>query len=228
MSQRIAIIGAGGFGREVLFYIRDINRIRCLQTCQEPYEVVGFVDDNPQLHHTMVCDIPVLGPVKWLTEHPEVQAVCAVGSPRIRRDMVEMLEPFGVQFASVKHPFVFHSQYVDLGPGSVLCAGVVLTTQIRSGKQLLINMNVSVGHDCEFGDFVTIDPGCNISGNVTLHSGVELGSNVAVIPGRSIGEGAIVGAGAVVTQDLEPNHLYVGVPAKPIRLLPPFRGCEIA
>ncbi len=226
MPQRIVIVGAGGFGREVLFYIQDMNRVSCLQAGQASYDVMGFVDDNPHLHHTMVCDVPVLGSTQWLTEHRDVQAVCAIGAPRIRRDVVATLEPFGIEFVTIKHPYVFHSRYVELGPGAVLCAGVVLTTQIRSGKHLLVNMNVSVGHDCVFGDFVTVNLGCNLSGNVTLHSGVELGSNVAVIPGRSIGEGAVVGAGAVVTHDLEPNHVYVGIPAKPIRALPPFRRVE--
>ncbi len=228
MSQQVVIIGAGGFGREVLFYLREMNRIGGLQTDEDVYDVIGFIDDNPRLLQTTVCDLPVLGPTNWLTDHLEVQGVCAMGSARIRRDVVEKLEPFGAQFATVKHPFVCHSQYVQLGPGTVLCAGVVLTTQVCSGKHLIINMNVSVGHDCAFGDFVTINPGCNISGNVTLHSGVELGSNVAIIPGCRIGEGAIVGAGAVVTRDLEPNQVYVGAPARPIRQLPPFRGSDVA
>jgi sugar O-acyltransferase (sialic acid O-acetyltransferase NeuD family) len=226
MLQRLAIIGAGGLGRESLFYVREMYTARGHRLGQHAFDVVGFVDSNPRLHHTSVCDVPVLGPVEWLFDNLEVRAICAIGSPRIRRDIVETIEPFGVQFATVQHPTVVCSQYVELGPGAMLCAGVVLTTQIRAGKQLLINMNVSVGHDCLFGDYVTIDPGCNISGNVTIHSGVELGSNVSVIPGRCIGEGAVVGAGAVVTCDLAPNHLYVGVPAKPVRRLEPFRPSE--
>lgn len=43
-----------------------------------------------------------------------------------------------------------------------------------------------------------------------------LGPRVIVLPGCTIGEGAVVGAGAVVTKDIEPFSINVGIPAKKI------------
>jgi UDP-2-acetamido-3-amino-2,3-dideoxy-glucuronate N-acetyltransferase len=50
--------------------------------------------------------------------------------------------------------------------------------------------------------------------------GASIGSNVTIIAGVTIGEGALVGAGAVVTKDVPPYTVVVGVPAVATRTLP--------
>ena len=47
---------------------------------------------------------------------------------------------------------------------------------------------------------------------------VFIGDNAVVLSGRSIGDGAVIGAGSVVTKDIEPYSIVVGNPAKKIRL----------
>jgi acetyltransferase-like isoleucine patch superfamily enzyme len=63
---------------------------------------------------------------------------------------------------------------------------------------------------------------------VIIHNDVWLGLNVVVLPGVEIKEGAVIGAGAVVTKDVEPYTVSVGVPAKPVRIRctnPKFKMC---
>lgn len=55
---------------------------------------------------------------------------------------------------------------------------------------------------------------------VVIGDGVWLGARCTILPGVNIGEGAVVGAGALVTQDVLPHTLVAGVPAKWIRDLP--------
>jgi len=54
---------------------------------------------------------------------------------------------------------------------------------------------------------------------VTVGSGVWLGARCTVLPGVTIGDGAVVAAGAVVTEDVAANSVVGGVPAKLIRYL---------
>jgi len=52
---------------------------------------------------------------------------------------------------------------------------------------------------------------------ITIKENAWLGANVVVLPGVTIGENAVVGAGSVVTKDVPPNSVAVGVPARVIK-----------
>ncbi len=74
IENHLIIIGAGGLGREVAWLVERINH-------QSPtWNLLGFVDDNPNLHHTIVNGHPVLGGCETLAAYPDAYAVCAVGA----------------------------------------------------------------------------------------------------------------------------------------------------
>jgi len=92
------------------------------------------------------------------------------------------------------------------------------------------NVKVIIGKDCLTGPGVTIIAsrynvkGRNLirsypafEGNVIIGDDVWLGANSTILPGVKIGDGAIVGAGAVVTKDIEAYTVVTGVPAKKIK-----------
>jgi acetyltransferase-like isoleucine patch superfamily enzyme len=54
----------------------------------------------------------------------------------------------------------------------------------------------------------------------TIRRGARVGGGAILLPGIEIGEEAFVGAGAVVTKDVEPYMLVVGTPARPLRRVP--------
>lgn len=57
----------------------------------------------------------------------------------------------------------------------------------------------------------------NTYDSIKVGNGAWIGANVTILPGVTIGEGSVIAAGSVVTQDVKPNHLYAGVPAKPVK-----------
>ncbi len=218
-SKNIVIIGASGFGREVLWLIREYNLLIKPKKNKNsiPYNIIGFVDDNTSLQGEFICDIQVVGPIDWLLKNNDVYAVCAIGNPRIRIRVTKALEEKGVKFTSIIHPSVKMSQFVEIGIGCIICAGTIITTQVKIGNHVHINLNTTIGHDVIINDFVTIAPGVNISGNVNIGIGADLGTNCSIIQSISIGKGSIIGAGAVVSKDIEKNTVSVGIPAKPIK-----------
>ena len=211
-AEKIVIVGTGGFAREVAWLISD-NQFE---------KVVGFVTDDTDMHGKTLCDLPVLGTKDWLYSHQEVLALVAIGNPRTRSAVTRELEANNVKFTSVDHNTVQKSKYVEWGKGCIVCAGAILTTQVKIGNHVHINLNVTIGHDVIIGDYVTIAPGANISGNVIIEDGVDIGTNAVVIQGITIGRGAIIGACAAVVKDVEQNAVVVGVPAKPIKKAEPF------
>jgi sugar O-acyltransferase (sialic acid O-acetyltransferase NeuD family) len=106
------------------------------------------------------------------------------------------------------------SKWVEVGAGSIICAGCVLTCQISLGKHCHLNLNTTVGHDCTFGDFCTVAPGVNISGNCTFGNRVDVGTQAAFRQHVRVCDDAVIGMGAVVVKDIVEAGTYVGVPAK--------------
>lgn len=206
----LVIIGAGGFGREVAWLVEQLNEE------SNRYELIGFLDDDAT---TTVERYPIIGStIEWL-ENPDtrVHVVCAIGDPFVRFRIADLFKSAGVTFATLVHPSVQRSRWVDIGPGSIICAHTILTTNIRIGAHSILNLDCTVGHDTQLGDFASLMPGVHLSGDVACGTGVYFGTGAAIINNVSIGEWTIVGAGAVVTADLPSRVVAVGVPAKPIK-----------
>jgi len=207
--KKLVIFGAGGLAREVLWVARDIN-----SEC-ETYDILGFIDDNPDFSNKRLSDLPVLGGFEWLENNfsSEILGVCGIGNTVIRRKIAERANAIGLKFATLIHPSVMYSKYVEIGEGVVICAGNIITTQIELHDHIFLNLGCTVGHDAILEKYVNCAPSCNISGDVTLEEGAHLGTGVQVIQGLRIGKYTTVGAGAVVIKNLPPYSVAVGMPA---------------
>lgn len=207
----IVILGAGGLGREILALIEACNGKH------EEWNVLGFLDADPNLSGSTVSGRRVLGNDDW---HPQsldsVWFVCAIGDPRVRCQVVKKFSAMGCSFASLIHPDVAIPKSVRIGSGTVVMAGTRFTVDATIGSHVVVYINCSITHDVEIDDFCMLAPGSSLSGGAVLEQGVQLGTGVSVLPRRRIGEWAIVGAGSVVTRDIPANSTAVGVPCRPI------------
>ncbi len=213
--KKIAVIGAGGFGREVIQLIKDINKEK------KTWEIIGYFDDNLDVQGHLRNGFPVVGPLSMINQidFNHIHVVCAVGNPKTKRLLVERVQELNstVKFATLIHPSVVLGDENRIGEGSIICAGNVITTNVNIGRHVIINISSTIGHDAVIKDYSTVLPGVNVSGSVILHEGVDIGTGAAIIPGVEIGAYTIVGAGAVVTKSLPEHCTAVGVPAKPIK-----------
>lgn len=208
----LVIIGTGGFAREVHQIVEDIT------AAGGPWRFVGFLDGNASRHGTTVHGHTVLGPPEWLLTHSETAAVVAIGNPAVKRRIALDLTTKGFNnFATLVHPRAWIGNRVELGPGTIVCAGTCITTDIKIGSHVILNLCCTVGHDTEIEDYVTVAPGANISGAVRLEEGVDLGTNCTIIQGLAVRHWSVVGAGAVVVREIPANVTAVGAPAKPIK-----------
>lgn len=205
------IIGSGGFGREVAWLVERINEVK------PTWSIKGFIDDNELRWGTKEGDYVVLGNCNYLKNLGEVYAVCAVGSANVRREVIEKIKDSKIKFATLIDPSVIMSERVEVGEGCIICAGTVLTVDIKIGNHVIINLDCTVGHDDIINDFVTVYPSVNISGNVVIGQRSELGTGTQIIQGKSITDHTIIGAGAVVVKDIVESGTYVGAPAKMIK-----------
>jgi len=215
-SQKVVIIGTGGFGREVLDVIEAVNQV------SPTYEMLGFITEpGYQQPGERINEAPVLGYFDWLEAHNgEVKAVCGVGAPHIRRRLVQQAVQAGVEFFTLVHPRAILTRWVTLGSGVVITAGCILTNNIRIGDHVHLNLDSTVGHDVVIEDYVTVSPGTHVSGNVTLKEGSFIGTGANLIEGKTVGAWSVIGAGGVVIADVPPNVTAVGNPVKTVKTRP--------
>lgn len=214
MSEKILIYGASGFGREVAWLV---------QMCKDDKYVACFIDDDVKKHGTLLNAIPVLSLEQVLGEHPDGKIVAGVGDPRLRQTLMMRAALHGFNFATIIHPKAEMSRWIEIGVGSTICAGSILTTNIVLGDHVQINLGCTIGHDVVMGNYATLAPGVHISGFVHIGQRVYMGSGAVVINGTKnepivIGDDAIIGAGACVVDSVMSGTTVVGVPAKVLKV----------
>lgn len=209
----IAIFGIGGFGREVLTLIQDINRVK------PQWNIIGFFDDAHEIGH-QIHGLKNLGGTKELCEWKTPLAVTiAIGTPRIKQSILSNIHNNLIEYPTLIHPSVIigDRDYVEIGCGCIICANTIITCDIKIGDFVILNLACTLGHDTILKDYCAFMPTCNISGECVIEEGVYCGTGVKIINQTSIGANTIVGAGAVVTKPIPANCTAVGTPAKPIK-----------
>lgn len=215
MTERIVVIGAGGFGRETL----DV--IEAIIADGGSLELRGVVDSGPRpedLERLAARGVAYLGTEDdWVpTASVEERYVVAIGSPRVRADVVRRLSKQGLRSIALIHPRAVIGSQANIGDGVVIASGAQVSTNVVLGDHVHLNPGSIVGHDAVLREMVSVNPGAIVSGNVTVETGALLGAGSVVLQGLAVGAGATVGAAACVTKDVLPGATVVGVPARPL------------
>ncbi len=194
------IIGAGGFGREIYWSLNPIER----------NNTIFFVDDI----YWDGKDERVL-PLS-LFESDKYEVVVAIADSKHRERIVNEL-PKNTKFFTHIHPSAqIHGEDVIIGEGSVICAGTIITTNVKIGKHAHINLITTIGHDCVIGDYFTTAPGVQISGNETIGNNVYFGTRSCIKQKLSVCDNVIIGMNAGVVKNITEPGTYVGTPAKKV------------
>jgi sugar O-acyltransferase (sialic acid O-acetyltransferase NeuD family) len=206
--KRLLIVGAGGFGREILCWARD------LEPTQAEWEIGGFLDANPAALDGFDVPLEILGDPAEFAPAETDRYICAIGDPATKQRVVTGLLARNAQFLTLIHPSVIIAADCRIGAGCILCPSVVLTTNVTLGRFVTLNVGATVGHDVGMGDWCTVSGHADITGKVSLGEAVFAGSHACVLPGLRVGDRAVVGAGAVVTRNVSAGSTMFGVPAK--------------
>lgn len=208
-SKRLILVGAGGFGREILSWIRQ-GAIGGGQ-----WHAEGFLDDSKLGQE--VDGLPVLGGVRTYQPQADDVFCITIGDPKAKLDVYASLKARGAAFASVIHPSVSISQTAAIGEGFIACPGALVSNQAVVGNVVTLNAYSCVGHDATLGDGCTLSSFCDVTGNVSVGEGVFMGSRATILPGFKVGSFATVGAGSVVLRAVQAGTTVFGVPARCIK-----------
>ncbi len=213
IARKLVIWGASGHARVVA----DIIRLR------EEYEIVGFLDDvNPDRRNAEFCGSRVLGGQEQLV-HLRRQGIDHIifgfGDCNARLKLSKLVQELGFSLATAIHPRATVAADVTIGGGTVIVAGSVVNPGARIGENVIINTCASVDHDCVIEDGVHICPGVHLAAHVRVGQAAWIGIGATVKDRVHIGPGSLIGAGAVVLNDIPDGVVAYGVPARIVRKL---------
>jgi len=205
--EKIVIYGAGADGRIVL----DIFRVG-------GKEVVGFIDDKPELKGRNISGVEVLGNLQYLKKMDKsVTIIVAIGDNKKRVELANNIADYGFKLINAIHPCSIISVDVRLESNIIIAAGAIVNPDARIEKSVIINTSATVDHDCVLEEGSQLCPGVNLGGGVIVKKQAFIGIGAVVIDHLTIGEEAIVGAGSVIINNVPPRVTMVGVPGKIIR-----------
>ena len=206
MSGGLAILGAGGHGRVVADCADAVG-----------WQHIVFFDDRPDAAFETPWSVAGSGEDLMAQASAFDAVVVAVGTNRMRLELLLALRSVGARLATLIHPRATVSSRSVIGPGSVVIAGAVVNIGARVGQGVIINTGATVDHDCVLEDGVHVAPGAHQAGGVRVGKESWIGVGAVVREYMSVGEGVFVGAGAVVVTPIEGGLKVVGNPARQIR-----------
>jgi sugar O-acyltransferase (sialic acid O-acetyltransferase NeuD family) len=204
MTAPLLLAAAGGLARETLAAVRAQGR----------YEPIGVLDDDPGKHGLVLDGVKVIGPLAAAAEYPDAAVVLCAGKGAARAAMAASLGLPGVRYASVIHPSVAVAPSCEIGTGSILLAGCVLTASVTIGRHVVAMPNVVLTHDDVVDDYATLCAGVVLGGAVRIGTSAYVGMAASIREGVVVGAGSVVGMGAVVLADVPDHETCFGVPAR--------------
>jgi len=194
--------------------------ITALERVQPNFQVVGFIDNDPQKKGKTFIGCPVIGGFEVLDQFvgQDVSFVNLItGSTRTRYETSRHLAQRGCRFANFIHPSVDLTM-TTMGVGNYIQEGVIIQAGAEIGNNSSVHIAALIAHEVKIGDSVFVAHACSVSGSVEIGDGVFVGTNATIIPRIKIGKWATIGAGAVVIRDVPDYATVVGNPAKVIRI----------
>jgi sugar O-acyltransferase (sialic acid O-acetyltransferase NeuD family) len=212
--EKIAIFGAGGYGRELACLLKIINKDT------PTWDFVGFYDDNPQLKGSHNEYGKVLGGMKELNSVKEKLAVAiAIGNPSVVKKIVSLIDNNNLYFPNLISPntVFLDKESVKMGRGNIICINCSFSCNIHIGDFNTFNGWINVGHDVIIGSFNSIMPDVKISGEVRIGEENFIGCAAVILQQISVGDKTTVGANSSVIKKTKNGCTYVGNPATRIK-----------
>ncbi|GGF13910.1 acetyltransferase [Subtercola lobariae] len=205
----VILIGTSSLAREA------VNVVRAASTL----DPIGFLDDSPERWGTLVAGLPVLGGLDSAAEHPDALLLICVTAGTTRSRLAARLREFDVdddRYATAVHPSVELPRGCRVSPGSLLFAGVVMTSDVSIGRHVMVLPNVSFSHGNRVQSFATIGAGVAVGAGARIGEEATVGMNASIRDRVRVGRRATLAMGSALFRDLPPGETWLGVPAAPV------------
>jgi sugar O-acyltransferase (sialic acid O-acetyltransferase NeuD family) len=208
----IVIVGAGGFGREVLAWLRDAAGLASSST--DPFRVKGFLSQDPHALDNFQLDVEILGYIPEYTIEENDRFLVAIGDIHDKMDVIGQLQEKGAKFTSFVHPSALVAASAKIGEGVIICPFALVSDHVVVGDHAMLNFYASCGHDSVVGTGCVLSPYATLNGYSVLENEVFLGTHATVAGRRRIGHRSKIAANSAAMRDVPPRTFVEGVPGR--------------
>lgn len=214
--RRYVLVGAGGFGREVM----PLARAQFSREIAAGRAEIYFAVEQQHLSNLgEVNGVPLISLQQACSLTGEVHFNVAIADSPTRERIVAYCLDAGMVPFSIEAASTLDLAANQIGVGAIFCPFTIVTANTRIGRFFHANFYSYVGHDCDIGDFVTFGPSVRCNGNIRIEDHAYIGTGAMLRPGSktlplTIGRAAVVGIGAVVLSDVPAGAMVFGNPAR--------------
>ncbi|MDP5027665.1 MAG: NeuD/PglB/VioB family sugar acetyltransferase [Flavobacterium sp.] len=205
--KKLIIIGAGSVGKFIAYNIDSF---------QDSFSIVGFVDDDATKQGQIIVGFPVLGSLDLLKEYSGkgYAVVVGIAFPKIKNKIIDRFKDLDFEYPNFISNNAWLSREVSVGIGSILYPGVSINYETIVGDFVVMNMNCAIGHNARIADFSSLAPGVNLGGYTSIGKRTDMGIGAATKQFITIGSDCVIGGQAMVVVNIKDNTTVKGIPAK--------------
>jgi sugar O-acyltransferase (sialic acid O-acetyltransferase NeuD family) len=194
----VIMIGAGGHAAEIAEYIKYNQS----HTGKKDFNLIGFLDDNPQNYARYQFTVPLIGGLSNYRVIKDHFYIIGIAGLQFRRPIVDHFIAEGAKFVSFIHCGAYISESAKIGEGTIIGPNVNIGPNVHLGNHNLINARSSLGHDTVVGNCNIISPNVCLSGFTQVGDENLFGINSATIPGIKIGSHNKIAAGMILDTNI--------------------------
>jgi sugar O-acyltransferase (sialic acid O-acetyltransferase NeuD family) len=202
--NRVFIIGAGGFSKQVIDAFRSSK-----------YKICGIFDNFKK--GDFYQNTKIVGNFEDINKIvPEGENLfISLGDNKIRKEIYN--EFINYNFPNCFRPNSDVPNTLNIGIGNYIGSYCKLGEDSKIGDFNFINECTIIAHDTSIGNFNHLAPNVSMGGFSEIKDNNLVGTGAIILPKISILNNNIIGAGSVIIKNIENNGTYVGNPAKLIK-----------
>lgn len=204
---KIGIIGFSTFTREILC---NLKKKFDIFVSDNYYNQDEFYNTIPNIKKVYGCNVYKLSQFNT----SKYEALVTLSNINLRKEAVYSMPKNTTYYTYIDADARIFDKNCIIGKGSIICAGTIITNNIKIGEFNHLNLNTTIGHDTITGSYFTTAPGTNVSGNCIIGDYVYCGTNSAIREKIKICDNVILGLNAGVVKDITASGVYTGTPCK--------------
>jgi UDP-3-O-[3-hydroxymyristoyl] glucosamine N-acyltransferase len=181
-------------------------------------DVIGILDDNFFGNTDSICSVPVIGSENsWNFDKTRNDFDFFIGASMVpmnvndrekRHKMIDIVDRYKLNLATLIHPFSEIYDDVQIGQGSYIGYCASINNRVAVGRHCQIHSLVGVSHDCQIGDNTCLGHRVMVAGynNIGSHVHVGMGSSIAK-NGVTIGDHSVIHPGITVMRSVDDREI---------------------